>query len=89
LTTEAVRASTSRRWAVRGRSAGRGGWLDFIVRRTIRLVVSLAVVMTASFAMIHLIPGDPVRAALGQSAPPQLIVERRHQLELDKPLLHQ
>jgi peptide/nickel transport system permease protein len=51
--------------------------------------VSLLVVLTATFAMIHLIPGDPVRAALGQTASPQLVASRKHLLGLDQPLLHQ
>ena len=38
-------------------------WLRFAVRRTGRLVLSLWVLVTAAFLMIHLIPGDPVRAA--------------------------
>ncbi len=79
----------ARRWRTRPASGGRRGWLNFIFRRTARLIVSLAIVMTASFAMIHLIPGDPVRAALGQSAPPGLVAARRHLLGLDQPLLHQ
>ena len=44
-------------------------WVRFGVRRLGRLLVSLWVLVTASFAMIHLIPGDPVRGALGPTAP--------------------
>ena len=44
-------------------------WVRFGVRRLGRLLVSLWVLVTASFLMIHLIPGDPVRAALGPTAP--------------------
>jgi peptide/nickel transport system permease protein len=51
--------------------------------------VSLAVLVTAAFAMIHLIPGDPVRAALGTAADPALVAARRHSLGLDLPLLTQ
>jgi len=39
--------------------------------------------------MIHLVPGDPVRAALGPSAPPSLVAERKAALGLDKPLVTQ
>ena len=39
--------------------------------------------------MIHLIPGDPVRAALGINAPPSLVAARRRELGLDDPLLTQ
>ncbi|GAA1964116.1 ABC transporter permease [Catenulispora subtropica] len=61
-------------------------WPGFVARRLARLLVSLAVVVTASFAMIHLIPGDPVHAALGPTADPALVAARRHQLGLDRPL---
>src|SRR3954470_5065395 len=39
--------------------------------------------------MIHLIPGDPVRAALGPTAPADLVQARRASLGLDDPLLTQ
>jgi peptide/nickel transport system permease protein len=61
-------------------------WVRFGVRRLGRLLVSLWVLVTASFAMIHLIPGDPVRGALGPTAPVDLVEARRHALGLDDPL---
>ena len=64
-------------------------WLRFGVRRLGRLLVSLWVLVTASFAMIHLIPGDPVRGALGPTAPADLVEARRHSLGLDDPILTQ
>lgn len=64
-------------------------WCRFAARRLARLVVSLWVLITASFLIIHLIPGDPVRAALGITAPPSLVAARRKALGLDDPLLTQ
>lgn len=64
-------------------------WVRFGVRRLGRLLVSLWVLVTASFAMIHLIPGDPIRGALGPTAPADLVEARRHALGLDDPLLTQ
>jgi peptide/nickel transport system permease protein len=61
-------------------------WVRFTVRRFGRLVVSLWVLVTASFLMIHLIPGDPVRNALGITAPPALVEATRHAFGLDQPL---
>lgn len=61
-------------------------WTWFILRRTGRLLVSLWVLITAAFLMIHLIPGDPVRAALGPTAPAALVEARRESLGLDDPL---
>jgi len=63
--------------------------LRFALRRLGRLLVSLWVLVTASFAMIHLIPGDPVRGALGPTAPADLVQARREALGLDDPLLSQ
>lgn len=59
------------------------------VRRLVRFLVSLAVLVVATFAMIHLIPGDPVRAALGPAAPVELVEARRAALGLDRPLPEQ
>ena len=64
-------------------------WVRFAGRRLLRLLVSLWVLVTASFAMIHLIPGDPVRAALGPTAPADLVAARRASLGLDDPILLQ
>ncbi len=64
-------------------------WVWFGLRRLGRLVVSLWVLVTASFLMIHLIPGDPVRAALGPTAPASLVATRRADMGLDDPILVQ
>jgi peptide/nickel transport system permease protein len=64
-------------------------WLRFGVRRLGRLLVSLWVLVTASFLMIHLIPGDPVRAALGPTAPAALVAAKREEMGLDDPILVQ
>ncbi|MET0772228.1 MAG: ABC transporter permease [Candidatus Limnocylindrales bacterium] len=61
-------------------------WVRFVARRVGRLVVSMWVLITASFLMIRLIPGDPVRAALGMTAPPALVAATREALGLDDPL---
>jgi peptide/nickel transport system permease protein len=67
----------------------RSPWVGFALRRGRRLVVSLWVLVTASFFMIHLIPGDPVRAALGALAPQELVEARREALGLNDSLLTQ
>lgn len=61
-------------------------WVRFAARRLTRLVLSLWVLVTASFLMIHLIPGDPVRASLGLTAPASLVRARRQSLGLNDPL---
>ncbi|MGI5185672.1 ABC transporter permease [Dactylosporangium sp. CA-152071] len=64
-------------------------WVRFAARRSRRLLLSVWVLLTAAFGMIHLIPGDPVRAALGVAAPAELVAARREQLGLDDPLWRQ
>jgi peptide/nickel transport system permease protein len=65
---------------------GANPWLRFAVRRLGQLLIAALVLVTASFLIIHLIPGDPVRAALGLNASPQLVNARRAQLGLNDPL---
>ncbi|MEV0381174.1 ABC transporter permease [Nonomuraea sp. NPDC050643] len=62
---------------------------SFLLRRSGRALVSLGVVVAATFLVVHLVPGDPVRAALGPSATPELVQRTRAELGLDKPALQQ
>lgn len=64
-------------------------WVRFGLRRTGQLLISLWALVTASFLMIHLVPGDPVRASLGMTAPQSLVNARRAELGLNDPLLVQ
>ncbi len=68
------------------RTVADNAWVRFAVRRLGRLLVSVWVLITAAFLMIHLIPGDPVRAALGATAPLELVNARRQLLGLNDPL---
>ncbi|HEY3557302.1 MAG TPA: ABC transporter permease [Kribbella sp.] len=64
-------------------------WLSFAVRRLGRLAGSVLVLVSAAFLMIHLIPGDPVRGALGPAAAQSLVDAQRASLGLDDPLWQQ
>jgi peptide/nickel transport system permease protein len=64
-------------------------WLGFLARRLVRFALSLFVLVSAAFAMVHAMPGDPVRAALGLTAPQSLVDAQRHALGLDLPLWQQ
>lgn len=64
-------------------------WVGFGLRRLGRFAVSMWVLVTAAFLMIHLVPGDPVRAAMGMNAPVDVVDARRESLGLDDPLLTQ
>jgi len=62
---------------------------NYLVRRLLALVPVALGVATLTFAIIHLVPGDPVVAMLGETAAPADIVGMRRQLGLDRPLLAQ
>ena len=61
----------------------------FVLRRTGRMIILLLLLLVLSFAMIHLVPGDPVRAELGPRAPVSAIEARRAELGLDQPIPQQ
>lgn len=67
----------------------RHGWPAFLLRRFSRLLVSVWVLITASFAVVYLAPGDPVTASLGPLATAQQIAQRRNSLGLNHPLVIQ
>ena len=48
------------------------------------LVAALVLVVVATFAMIHLVPGDPARATLGPTAQKSLVEQKRHEWGLDQ-----
>ena len=61
----------------------------YTLRRLALTVPVLLGVATLVFALIHLVPGDPAEAMLGESAPAADLAELRTKLGLDKPLLVQ
>ncbi|MBZ5559666.1 MAG: ABC transporter permease [Acidobacteriia bacterium] len=61
----------------------------FFVRRLLLTIPVLLGVTTLVFSLIHLVPGDPVQAMLGESASPQDVAELRGRLGLDRPLYAQ
>lgn len=79
-------AVESRRATATRTAVAQSPWVRFTVRRAGRLLVSLWALLTAAFLMVHLVPGDPVRAALGAAAPNDVVETRRHALGLDDPL---
>ena len=58
----------------------------FLARRLLLTIPVLLGVATLVFSLIHLIPGDPVQAMLGDAASPESVVELRGRLGLDRPL---
>lgn len=66
--------------------AGVNPWIRFMGRRAAGLALGVAFLVVVTFLMVRLIPGDPVRATLGEQAPPQLVEQRREQLGLNDSL---
>jgi peptide/nickel transport system permease protein len=63
--------------------------LRYFLRRVLLAIPVLLGVATLVFSLIHLVPGDPAQAMLGDGASPQDIAELRANLGLDRPLLEQ
>ena len=62
---------------------------SFLVRRLALSIPVLAGVATLVFSLIHMIPGDPAQAMLGEAASQADVEALRHTLGLDRPLLGQ
>jgi peptide/nickel transport system permease protein len=61
----------------------------YIVRRLLQLLpIGLGLVLIC-FLLIHIVPGDPVRAILGERAPQARVDALRAELGLDQPLVAQ
>jgi peptide/nickel transport system permease protein len=63
--------------------------LRYIVRRLLGAIPVLFGLSIILFAFIHLLPGDPATAILGQHARPELVETLRERLGLNRPLPEQ
>ena len=63
--------------------------LKYIVRRLLAAIPVLFGLSIILFAFVHLLPGDPCRAILGQHATPERVPRMRENLGLDQPLWQQ
>lgn len=61
----------------------------FIISRILSTLTVVFGVVTLIFLLIHLVPGDPVQAMLGETATPTDLEALRKALGLDQPLLTQ
>jgi ABC-type dipeptide/oligopeptide/nickel transport system permease component len=61
----------------------------YLLRRLLLTIPVLLGVATLVFSLIHLIPGDPAQAMLGEGAAPEDVAQLRTRLGLDRPLLVQ
>lgn len=63
--------------------------LRYITLRVLRGIATVFGVVTLVFLLLHLIPGDPVLAMLGDQASPEERTALRQALHLDRPLTEQ
>ena len=63
--------------------------LSYIFRRLVLTLPVFFGVATLVFSLIHLVPGDPAQAMLGDGASPEDIAQLRTRLGLDRPLVEQ
>ena len=61
----------------------------FILRRLVQMVPVLFGITLVVFALLQLIPGDPVTTMLGLQARPEAVAALRHELGLDRPVWEQ
>lgn len=61
----------------------------FIVRRFGQMLIALLGVSIIVFALIHFVPGDPIRTALGTRFDPDIYEALRERAGLDEPLVTQ
>jgi ABC-type dipeptide/oligopeptide/nickel transport system permease component len=62
--------------------------LTFIIKRLIQSILILLGVSFITFALLYLLPADPVRQIAGRSATPETVANIRAQLGLDQPFIY-
>lgn len=61
----------------------------FIIRRILIAIFVIFCVSVFSFSLLHMMPGDPARLALGAEASEEDVQALREEMNLDKPILTQ
>ena len=59
---------------------------DYLIKRLLLVPITLIGILTITFLLLHIVPGDPVAAIVGQHADPETIAAIRADLGLDQPL---
>ena len=68
--------------------ASRGNMLKFIVKRFLYMILTLFIITTATFFLMHSAEGDPLSAA-GKTLPKQTLENYKVKYGLDKPVIEQ
>ena len=64
-------------------------YVRFLIKRILQAIPVVIGVTIVVFFLIHLVPGDPARTALGTHATPKAIERLHHEWGLDKSLPEQ
>jgi peptide/nickel transport system permease protein len=63
--------------------------LEYIIKRLLLIPVTLLGIFTITFALLYIVPGDPVSTIMGEKGDAKTKAAIRAQLNLDKPLYEQ
>lgn len=63
--------------------------MTYLVRRAAAALVLIWLVLTLTFVLLHAAPGDAADLLVAPDAPPDVAVQLRQELGLDRPLTHQ
>lgn len=63
--------------------------LRYVSRRLLLAIPTVAIVLSLTFFLVHLVPGSPANFILGQDATPEQVHAVDHQLGLDRSLATQ
>ena len=58
----------------------------YVIYRLVTMVAIIMILLTFIFFAVHIIPGDPVEAMVGEGASQEFVDQIRRRLGLDKPL---
>lgn len=61
----------------------------YIAIRLLLVIPTMLVLLTSTFYIMHILPGDPIRVLYGEKVPEEFINEVRHELGLDLPISQQ
>ena len=67
-------------------SGGSGSLARYIVVRVLLMIPMLLVLLTFTFLLLRVAPGDPVSASVGGKLDPAILAQKQAQLGLDRPL---
>lgn len=87
MTNDAVSIAAEEQAYVQRRRSSAAGWGRRVGFELGQALLVAFVVVTVSFLLVRLIPGDPAQAVLGPRANPQAVAALRQEMRIDQPLV--